>query len=270
MNTTGARTQGETRFEQYLQSQHLPFAFEKEYPGKSKRPDYSISWQPKDVILDVKDFDQPADLLGIGGAFDPYIKIREKIHQGKDKFRQFKEHPCGLVLCNLGNPLVDLETSDIMLGTMYGDSGFTFPVDLRTGIGDDTKIKRAFLGRGKMIRPHWKTPSNSTISALITLSKISPHYHRVLDILEANPRKMGISEHWMESERAAELASKEYDPEFVIQRVIVWHNAYARIPFPQNLFRGPYDLNYGAVVEEDGAFQRVTYRGALLPTRIDQ
>ena len=82
MNTTGMRTEGEVRFERYLGSQGLGFQFEKEYPGKSKRPDYSIPWEPQDVILDVKDFDQPDDILRLtGGAYDPYPKIQEKINQ---------------------------------------------------------------------------------------------------------------------------------------------------------------------------------------------
>jgi hypothetical protein len=82
------------------------------------------------------------------GFFGPYTKIREKIDQGRDKFKQFKEFSCGLVLCNLGTPLVDLENADIMLGTTYGDSGFTFPVDTATGIGDASQMKRAFFGTG--------------------------------------------------------------------------------------------------------------------------
>src|SRR5216684_8622637 len=157
------QTQGEILFEEYLKEQNLPFEFEKEYPGKSKRPDYTIEWNGKAVIFEVKDID-PLEKFPAGfGYFDPYTRIREKIEQGRDKFKQYKEFCCGLVLHNAGQPFVSLHDPDIMLGAMYGDSGFTFPVDTRTGKGDASQLKRAFLARGKMIRPKWSAPQNTTI-----------------------------------------------------------------------------------------------------------
>jgi hypothetical protein len=53
------RTPGEIVFEKYLNFQHIPFEFEKEPPGKSKRPDYTIEWEGRPVVFDVKDFDPP-------------------------------------------------------------------------------------------------------------------------------------------------------------------------------------------------------------------
>src|ERR1700686_3484154 len=112
-----------------------------------------------------------APLSGFG-AFDPYPPIREKIDQGRDKFKQFKEYCCGFVLFNAGRPLLLLDSPDVMLGSMYGDSGFSFPVNTTTGIGDANQIKQTFLGRGKMIRPNWKEADNTTLSAIIVVSKI--------------------------------------------------------------------------------------------------
>lgn len=54
--TEPARTKGEILFEQYLETQGLPFEFEKQYLGKSKRPDYSIEWKGVPVVFDVKDY----------------------------------------------------------------------------------------------------------------------------------------------------------------------------------------------------------------------
>jgi hypothetical protein len=149
------RTPGEIVFEQYLKCQSISFEFEKEHRGKSKRPDYTIEWGSKPVVLDVKDFDPPDSFPTGFGAFDPYPPIREKIDQGRDKFKQFKELCCVLVLYDAGRPLIMIEDVDIMLGAMYGDAGFTFPVNLATGMGDAGQLKKTFLGRGKMIRPNW-------------------------------------------------------------------------------------------------------------------
>jgi hypothetical protein len=127
MSDSSCRTPGEIVFEKYLDSQQITFEFEKEHAGKSQRPDYTIEWEGKTVVFDVKDFDPRKNFRMGFGAFDPYPPIREKIDQGRDKFKQFKEYCCGLVLYNAGQSLVLLENPDIMLGSMYGDSGFTFP-----------------------------------------------------------------------------------------------------------------------------------------------
>jgi hypothetical protein len=147
------RTEGEKLFELYLASQNLPFEFEAGHPGKPKRPDYSLEWKGQPVLADVKDFAAPEGIPTGFMSFDPYTAVREKIEQGRDKFKEFKEVSCALVLCNLGNPFVSLEESHIMLGAMYGDSGFTFPVNLRTGVGDDTKLRSAFSSAVTQNRP---------------------------------------------------------------------------------------------------------------------
>ncbi len=58
-------------------------------------------------------------------------------------------------------------------------------------------------------------------------------------------------------------------PAFAVPRVIVWHNAVARIPFLTNLFRGPYDTHFGIVRVEDGEVEQdVTYEGSDIPNRL--
>jgi hypothetical protein len=259
-----ARTAGETLFEQYLATQDLPFEFEKKHAGKSKKPDYIVNWRGNHVVFDVKDFDAPDEHRAGFAAFDPYPRIREKIQQGRNKFREYKEVCCSLVLYNRGQPLVNLQTPDIMLGSMYGDVGFTFPVNTSTGVGDADKMKRSFLGRGKMVRPHWSQPQNTTISAIITLSTVRPHYQLLVEMIQAEKQREI-------AECEAELAERvpDYNPDLRIPRVIVWHNAVARIGFPDDLFRGPYDTHFGVVREENGIVKQVvTYRGRSLPASV--
>jgi hypothetical protein len=259
------RTQGEILFERYLTTQHLPFEFEKEHAGKSKRPDYTIEWNGNTVVLDVKDFDPPERLPTSFGAFDPYPRIREKVEQGRDKFKEYKECCCALVLYNLGDPFVMLHSPDIMLGSMYGDSGFTFPVNTSIGVGDASKMKQAFLGRGKMIRSNWSQAQNTTISAIITLSTFKPHYQLLVEMIRAD-RTRGIEECETELQRTV----PSFDLAWEVQRVTIWHNAVARIPFPDGLFCGPYDIHFGVLKTEDGMVgQGVTYRGKELPESVE-
>jgi len=69
-------------FEKCLDSQNIPFRFEMEHPRKSKRPDYTIEWEGKTVVFEVKDFDPPKTFKTGFMQFDPYLPIREKIDHG--------------------------------------------------------------------------------------------------------------------------------------------------------------------------------------------
>jgi hypothetical protein len=53
-----------------------------------------------------------------------------------------------------------------------------------------------------------------------------------------------------------------------VPRVIVWHNAVARVPFRNDLFCGQYDTHYGIVRAEDGIVQDVTHEGSAVPDRL--
>jgi len=60
-----------------------------------------------------------------------------------------------------------------------------------------------------------------------------------------------------------------YDASQPAPRVIVWHNAVARIPFPDDLFRGLFDTHFGIVqVQGEAVTQIVTYRGSCLPASV--
>src|SRR5580765_8447244 len=89
-------TEGELLFQNYLNAMHYTYEFEKVFPGKNKRPDYTVTRNEAQFLFDVKDFEANMP-LGFG-AYDPYPPIREKIEQGRDKFKEFKEYPCSLVL----------------------------------------------------------------------------------------------------------------------------------------------------------------------------
>lgn len=249
------RTPGEQLFEQYLSEYGLSFEFERINPPKRKVPDYVVPWNSREIMFDVKDFDPLTQPIGGPVSFDSYPRIREKIEQGRQKFKEYKEYCCALVLRNLGNPFVMVEHTDIMLGAMYGDSGFTFPINTKTGVGDSSKLERAFLERGKMIRPKWSAPQNTSISALVTLTRVRPGMEAFRNALRRNP-SISIDQFMAD----AESRDPEFDLDRFEPRVIVWHNAFARIPFPADLMNGPYDVHWGI----EGELQRETFRGELL------
>ncbi len=255
-----ARTEGEQLFEQYLKSLDLSFEFEKQYSGKSARPDYTVNWNGIPHLFDIKDFHSPQLPMNGFGAVQGYKPIRERISRCRKKFKEYKEFCCVPVFFNSG-ALVFLEHSHFMLGSMYGDSGFTLPFDPSSGAFDSGKIQHEFLGGGKMRDPRG-TPRNTTISALITLTSIRPDYQKL--VAAVRNREKSVSECVAEAER-----DPTFNSEWRVPRVIVWHNVLARMPFPEDLFCGPYDSHFGILKNSNGeAIQQVTYRGSLLPVHI--
>ena len=259
----GTRTAGELLFEQYLNAMHYPYEFEREHKGKAKKPDYTVTKNGVS-LFDVKDFD-PSSPRGYG-AYDPYPRIREKIEAGREKFKEFKEYSCSIVLRNNGNPLVHLDRPEIVLGAMYGDSGLTIPIDTTTGAasGDFTP---AFLGRGKMFRyGDVDNAHNTTISALITLRHVGIGTLRVDKIWQERKKvDKGFGKEdplaaFSEVCAAAAERYSNFDAEEKKLGVIVWENAVARIPLSRELFTGPYDERWGF---EDNC-QRIVFRGEKL------
>ncbi|MGA2814404.1 MAG: hypothetical protein ABSG16_23655 [Candidatus Acidiferrum sp.] len=249
MESQPNRTEGETLFEQYLNEMGYAYEFEKQFPGRAKRPDFSIQ-HDGEILCEVKDFAEAEPTLGFG-AYDPYPLIRQKINQARGKFGEFKEFPCCLVLRNRGRALVHSEDPHIMLGAMYGDAGFTIPINTKTcsAVGAP---QPAFLGRGKMVRPGWTEPQNTTISALITLRNYAVGMQFAGKMMKKR-RDLSINE-------TMKMIEKRF-PGFDINEktvcVIVWENAVATIPLPRDLFNGPYDERWGF----DGQSQVLTFRG---------
>ncbi|MGC0772508.1 MAG: hypothetical protein WB543_06190 [Candidatus Acidiferrum sp.] len=253
MAATAPTTAGEILFEDYLRQMQYPYEFEKEFPGKSKRPDYTVTRDGHTFLFDVKDF---IENMPLGAScYDPYPRIREKIDEGREKFKQFKEFPCAVVLQNNGNIFVHLDRPHVVLGAMYGDAGFKVPVWVGNGAPptEQPPVTQAFLGRGKMVRG--SVQQNTTISALITLRKVGVGWLRYKKMVKEFP-KLSIDE-------TIQAASERYDNFDLNEEhlgVIVWENAVARIPLSRTLFTGDYDLRWGV----EGQDQTVTFEGKHL------
>ena len=125
------KTISEQLFEAYLNASGLPdFRFETPQDGTSKRPDYSLNAVNTEILFELRQFDQTAaDFNFVGGAYDPYRPVREKIEAARKKFKDLERFCCCLVLFNNDRPLVDLGWQFIY-GAMLGNLGFSMPVNL--------------------------------------------------------------------------------------------------------------------------------------------
>jgi hypothetical protein len=179
--------------------------FEPKLENKNKPPDYLINLD-REYLFEVKEFDpRPIDLGECFGV-DQYKLIRDKIDAAKDKFKEYKDWACCLVLYKNSPSYVELEKPHIMLGAMEGDFGYTSNYNSEGYIQGSTRP--AFLDNGKMFRRKWAKPANTRISALISLREISIGLEKQVG-------------------------------------VIIWENRFANVPFPKNLFSGDYDLRWG-------------------------
>jgi hypothetical protein len=234
---TSERTIGERRFEAYLNAMGYPFEFEKEYPGKQKRPDYTVA-KNGTFLFDVKDAD-PNMPPGFN-QFDPHEAIIQRINAGRKKFKEFKEFSCCVVLQNNGNVFMNIEHPVSVLGAMYGKVGFKVPIFVGIGVPSEPPLpppqpQQAFLGGAQFL-----ANKNTTISALISLRQVAIGKRRLRKIREDNPE--------LHFEYAFEMAIERFGPDFFDefqQGVIVWENIHARVPLPRELFDGPFDERWG-------------------------
>jgi hypothetical protein len=246
------KTESETLFEAYLDASGLiSYSFEKAIEGASARPDYALSFQGREILFEVKEFHAaPEDFrLGTRG-YDPYGPIRQKIDDGRSKFRELKDHCCCLVLYNREKPLVDLSW-EFIYGALLGNIAVRMPFDPARGLLPD-QSEIGFSGGGKGIRyakgtpPTPLEPQNRTISAILALEQMGVGKRRFDIALTRRKAQLGrrltLDEHLEEVDKARGTAR---DVSLSQLRVVVCENPYARIPLPPELFRGPYDERYG-------------------------
>jgi len=264
-----SKNKSELLFEQYLAMSGLSdFEFEKEFAGRPQRPDYVVRLvDGTEVLFEVKEFKSSIDdfLPGGGGAYDPYTFIREKIDQGREKFKTFKDHCCCLVLFNRDKPLVDLSWQ-MIYGAMLGNVGFRIPMNFETGVADEAATEPVFMHGGKMVRYRGLQPigpQNQTISAIL-----------VLDLLPVGRIRFDAYIEQLEGQRKQEVGVEEYtrliedargsdcDTTLIQPRGVLHENPHARqgFEFPEGLFRGPYDERYGW---KDGVIQRLYAGNAI-------
>lgn len=235
--STAPQTPGEAAFEAYLRSQGITdFIHEKEFPGKSKHPDYSVTLVGLEHLFEVKDID--TELPGPGfGFWDPYGPIREKIDQARKKFKEFKDYPCSLVI-HLTQGFALIDDPKVIYGAMHGDPAIEFLVDKEKGRLVPDSQREVFTKDGRMTQPHWKDPQNTTINAIIAL------------------RGIRIGEKRFVHEYLAQFGGDEayahlgddvgYDKNEIGRGVVVFENVDARVPLDRQLFRGRFDERWGA------------------------
>lgn len=239
------RNVSELLFEEYAEEYKLGrLEYEPIFPGSTRRVDYRIAHVKYPLWFEVKEFDDdPTLFAGSGGrAFDPHVGVRTKIAKAAEKFRDYDNECCSLVLFNERTNLVDICTPRIVLGAMLGSVGFVVPIDTTTGTQSGPVIDNIFMDGGKMFHPHIKTPQNTTISAIIALDRFNVGQHELQIEVErkerAEQRSLPLEEHLRMLEANRGYARR-------VLRTIVFENPHAKRPLPSDIFTGPFDERWG-------------------------
>lgn len=258
-----AKNESELLFEAHLQASGLrDYAFERQMPGTTRRPDYALPWANSFILFEVKEFRATSEDLQSGfGAYEPYGPLREKLNAASRKFKDLDEYCCCLVLYNVDKPLIHLEW-EYIYGAMLGNLGWSVPIDV-PGLPEpeDRETRTIFMAGGKMHRERHGAPiapQNQTISAIIVLQQFPIGERRFRAEIRSRERDAGRSLEIEELCREMERAEGTERAHSLRQlRVVVHENPYARIELPPELFRGPFDERYGG---RDGRIQLV-YQG---------
>jgi hypothetical protein len=218
------RNESEKLFEQYLDSNGFngKWTYEPQIPRKSKKPDYLLYHDGQECFFEVKEMrkkpDEPTE--GIAAWIDPYSGLRTEIDEAREKFKEFKEYSCSLVVFNVSDIHAVLKPICVF-GAMLGNLGVTWDIERPEGKLFERTKKNAFLDGGKMIDNKGERLQNTTISTIVVLEE----YTDSIDV-----RK--------------------------VPRVIIIENPFARKPLPANLFNGSFDERWHWA-KENGKIERV-------------
>lgn len=253
-NLPMAKTAGENLFESYLASIGLgPAYFEYEPAIGRKAPDYLVHGT-QNVLCEVEDFgegDRDRQIAAIpvgqarGGAFEPHIRIREKLGAAARQLREFKNRfPAVIVLYNPGF-FVHLDKT-IVAGAMYGNLQFVVEIGAARGAPGPTQTR--FDRKKAKLRPQ----QNTTISAVAVLDQITPNFHLIEEVVqrhaeESRAKGMPTVESAVEAYELIQrfkASRPDIDFDLTVPRLRTFHNLYAVLPLDAAMFAGPHDEHF--------------------------
>jgi hypothetical protein len=238
---------GQRLFADYLDLQAIKWEYEA-VSGDCK-PDCLIQHGDAQVIVEVKTVGWPEEWPG--DPFSPDDAVRLKIMKTRRQFREYKAMPCALAVhaATMFGP----QDPSIMLAAGFGpgvipsrDHGSIDPAPTFYRFPDWSDLPEDLK---HLSAPMLKEGSNPTFSALILLGHhaIDPLHLEIWKRLYAKQQSGVPLESGDQFDLLNELAPRfdRKQPPARTPRVIVIENPYARVPFPKDLLRGPFDQGWG-------------------------
>jgi hypothetical protein len=233
------QNESENIFEQYLDSNGFQgkWVYEPSIPGKIKKPDYLLNWKGEKHFFEVKELRKKRSEPNKWPAhIDPYTSLRKKIDEARDKFKEYKEYSCSLVVYNIDDKQVRLDPRTVF-AAMLGNAGIAMNFDPNRAEAILESAREVFLNGGKMVNN--KSRQNTTISAIVILKEFLDNRDvekALIEEMKKQGRKFTLPE-------KIDIRMKLYENHHVqsVPRVVVIENPFARIKLPKNLFNGLFD-----------------------------
>lgn len=257
------KNESEKVFERYLDLNGFQdkWEYEPSIPGKSKKPDYLLNWKKEMCFFEVKELrKKPNEPTARAAYIDPYSSLRAEIDEARQKFREYKEYSCSLVVFNVDDRQARLKPIFIF-GAMLGDLGIKMDYHPDKGEGVAGSERNVFLDDGKMVDRKRKQPQNTTISAIVVLEEFLNN----IDVERAQRREEKKQGKKFTGEELVNIRIELYKDHHVgtVPRVVVVENPSSRIPFLKDLFTGPFDERWRWKENLNGKIERV-FVGAKL------
>ncbi|MFI5181564.1 MAG: helix-turn-helix domain-containing protein [Thermoanaerobaculia bacterium] len=234
-------TLGEKYFAYYLNQNGIPFEFEKEWRGKKRRPDFSIPYEGRYYLFEVKDLHAPLPPLGFS-TFDPIKPITDHINEAQKKFKEFPDESCSIVLFNR-SAMTFLDDPFTMFGAMHGRPEIQIPYDTTKGQLVFEERRNVLSRKGAKMTPAGRaTPQNTRISSLIGIRTVDIGMTRMARYLHRFP-----GDTWLKHLRDD---VQEFDPNEVRIGLTIWENRDAKVRLPEGLLSGPYDARWSGPDDE--------------------
>ena len=236
----------ETVFEQYLAGHGIDWEYET-LPGR-KKPDYLIPHAGGKCIVEVKEIEDPDPRPTAG--FHPDRPVRAKIHRARKQFREYKNHLCSLSVYSesMFGPCEPSVMLAAAFGPGYQQAGRDFSrIDPSPSFY--RFLKRSALPADKhfLAEPLLLPAANTTFSAMIMLTSWQlnePHLEVWKRLYAQQEAGQPIANQFdLLSELGPTLRDSQRFTGTI--RVIVMENRHRRLPFPEDLFRGPFDQRWG-------------------------
>ncbi|MGB9067653.1 MAG: hypothetical protein WCC21_03705 [Candidatus Acidiferrales bacterium] len=234
--TMSEATESEKMFERYLNGQNL--AWDRVPETQLKQPDYRVEHNRKPCFFEVKEFSDPATKPV--GAFSSCPAIQEKLTQARKQFRDYRNYCCAVVLWNSKSIYRTLLLDTVASGA-FGKY-VTVDADPAQDLGANPPRFR-YSGPAEL-----SENENTTISAIVILApyRLNHLWLEMWRIVKTKHNQGKEITPWVQFDILQRLSS-ERAPSLSYEgtiRVIVIENPFARIPFPPDLFVGPFDQRW--------------------------
>jgi hypothetical protein len=250
MNGQDASQATHRDFERYLNEREI--VWKHLAVGSDKTADYRVGLANAEMTCEVKTLVGSRRLMKSGG-YDPWRSIQRKIRRARPQLKTSCDEPCCVVL-NSRSSLHHLDAS-LVACAAFGP-GFTQHRPDRSVIDNSPPFLRFSrrhelpAGIQHLANPVLSSTCNRTVSGLVVFGGYALR-HRDLEVWKQlmNRQRSGEKLRPGESQRVLETQRDRLPSTYQYQgtlRAIVLENPHARVSFPEDLFRGPFDQRWRA------------------------